>query len=192
MTRNLFDLPPGLPVPVDDGACGHLPGLAVPSVRLRTTGGRWIDLREQSGRPTIVFVYPRTGEPDMPAPADWDLIPGARGCTPQSCGFRDLFDDFQRLGFDVFGASSQTTDYQQEFVRRTRMPFEFLSDEEARLAAALRLPSFEYAGERLLKRLALVFNEGRIVHVFYPVFPPDKNAQTVLSWIRNHFAQERR
>lgn len=190
-TKNLLDLPPDLPVPVDDGACDHLPGMTVPGVRLRTTGDRWLDLREQSGQRTVVFVYPRTGEPDKPVPEGWDLIPGARGCTPQSCGFRDRFEEFRRLGFDVFGASAQTTEYQREFVRRIGMPFEFLSDDEGALAAALRLPSFEYGGKRLLKRLALVLNEGKIIRVFYPVFPPNDNARAVLAWIQDHFKQER-
>lgn len=184
--RDLTRLPSGLPVPVDDGACDHLKGAPVPSLRLRTTGGRWVDLKEESARPTVVFVYPRTGEPDRPAPPDWDLIPGARGCTPQSRGFRDLFGEFRRLGVQVFGASSQTTEYQAEFVRRNHIPFEILSDEESKLTAALRLPTFEYGGRRLMKRLALILDEGKVAQVFYPVFPPDKNAETVLSWIRDN------
>ncbi|MDE2141232.1 MAG: peroxiredoxin [Elusimicrobia bacterium] len=182
--RDLTTLPPGLPVPADDGACDHLQDMRVPSLRLRTTADRWVDLKEEAGRPTVVFVYPRTGEPAQPAPPDWDLIPGARGCTPQSCGFRDLFDEFRRLGFQVFGASSQTTEYQSEFVVRNHIPFEVLSDAEWAMTAALNLPTFEYRGLRLIKRIALVLDQGRIVKVFYPVFPPNKNAETVLSWIR--------
>jgi peroxiredoxin len=182
--RDLTRLPPGLPVPVDDGACAHLAGAAVPSVELATTGGREIDLREEAARPTVVFVYPRTGEPDKPVPPDWDLIPGARGCTPQSCGFRDLHGEFARLGFQVFGVSSQTTAYQREFVARNHIPFEILSDERSELTRRLRLPTFEYRGTRLMKRLALVLEERAIAGVFYPVFPPNENAATVLAWIR--------
>ncbi|MGE0634435.1 MAG: peroxiredoxin, partial [Pseudobdellovibrionaceae bacterium] len=129
--------------------------------------------------------YPRTGEPSKPAPPDWDLIPGARGCTPQSCGFRDLYREFQSLGFQVFGLSSQDTDYQKEFVNRNHIPFEILSDAEFALTDSLRLPTFVYNGMRLIKRMAWVIEDGKITKVFYPVFPPTENAATVLAWLRS-------
>lgn len=181
---DLLNLPKKLPVPQDDGACAHLEGLTVPAVTLQSTDGRIVDLAAESQKPTIIFFYPRTGEPSKPAPADWDLIPGARGCTPQSCGFRDIYSDFQKHSFNVFGASSQTTDYQKEFVIRNHIPFEILSDVEFKLTDALNLPTFRYGEMRLIKRLALVLDNGRIKKVFYPVFPPNKNAETVLGWIK--------
>lgn len=184
--RNLLNLPKDLPIPQDDGACSHLEGMDVPAIPLRTTANRMIDLYAESQTPTIIFFYPRTGEPSKPAPPDWDLIPGARGCTPQSCGFRDIHSEFQKLGFKVFGGSSQTTEYQQEFVGRNHIPFEILSDADFELTDKLNLPTFTYNGTRLIKRLALILNHGQIKKVFYPVFPPNKNAETVLTWIKEH------
>ena len=181
--RDLNKLPTDLPVPQDDGACDHLNQMKMPKVALQSTSDREIDLQKQALTPTILFFYPRTGEPDKPAPADWDLIPGARGCTPQSCGFRDLYSAFKNAGYEVFGVSSQDTDYQKEFVARNHIPFEILSDVDFKLTYTFKLPTFEYNGMRLIKRMALVLNEGKIVKVFYPVFPPNKNAETVLNWI---------
>ena len=180
--RDLMNLPENLPVPQDDGACDHLEGLKVPSTLLRSTNGRTVDLADETA--TVVFFYPRTGTPSEPAPLDWDLIPGARGCTPQSCGFRDEYSEFQKLGFQVFGASSQTTEYQKEFVSRNHIPFEILSDAEFLLTDALRLPTFVFGGSRLIKRLAVIVKKGRIEKAFYPVFPPNENAGNVLKWIR--------
>jgi peroxiredoxin len=177
-------LPENLPVPQDDGACDHLKGLEFPSILLRSTNGRLVDLAEEAAIATVVFFYPRTGTPSEPAPLDWDLIPGARGCTPQSCGFRDLYSEFRELGFRLFGASSQTTEYQEEFVSRNHIPFEILSDADFKLTDALGLPTFVFGGSRLIKRLAIVLQEGRIAKVFYPVFPPNENAANVLTWIR--------
>ncbi|MFN7904221.1 MAG: redoxin family protein [Pseudobdellovibrionaceae bacterium] len=182
--RDLNSLPSDLPVPQDDGACDHLSQLAIPRIILPSTVDRKIDLQKQSQKPTILFFYPRTGEPSMPAPEDWDLIPGARGCTPQSCGFRDLNSEFKELGFEIFGVSSQNSEYQKEFVKRNHIPFEILSDEEFKLTDAINLPTFQYNEMRLIKRMALVLKDGKIVKVFYPVFPPNKNAETVLSWIQ--------
>lgn len=182
--RDLLSLPKDLPIPQDDGACGHLQNSAVPAVSLRSTNGRMVNLAKESQSPTVIFFYPRTGEPSKPAPPDWDLIPGARGCTPQSCGFRDVYSDFQKNGFKVFGASSQTSEYQKEFVARNHIPFEILSDVDFELTNALNLPTFTYNGMKLIKRLALILNQGRIEKVFYPVFPPNKNAETVLNWIK--------
>ncbi len=184
IVRDLNSLPSDLPVPQDDGACDHLNQMKVPKVALRSTNERDVDLQKQSQKPTILFFYPRTGEPSKPAPADWDLIPGARGCTPQSCGFRDLHAEFKQAGYEVFGVSSQDTVYQKEFVRRNHIPFEILSDSDFKLTEALKLPTFQYREMRLIKRMALLLNEGEIVKSFYPVFPPNKNAETVLNWIR--------
>jgi peroxiredoxin len=179
-------LPEGLPVPVDDGACDHLVGMAVPRVALPSTAGRDVLLAE-TGRPrTVVYAYPRTGEPGKPLPDGWDLIPGARGCTPQSCSFRDHHQELLDLGAEVFGLSSQTTEYQQEMAARLHLPFEVLSDADLRLAKALRLPTFEAAGMTLIKRLTLILRARRIEHVLYPVFPPDQSAAQTIAWLRAH------
>ena len=189
MSPDLHELPPNLPVPVDDGACDHLPGARVPSVRLVSTAGRVVDLAETAGRPAVLFFYPRTGEPGKAAGPEWDAIPGARGCTPQSCGFRDLHREFVAQGVVVFGVSTQETGYQRQFVDRNHVPFELLSDAGLALTRALRLPTFEYpvAGggpTTLIKRMAWYLDRGRIERIWYPVFPPDRNADTVLAWLR--------
>jgi peroxiredoxin len=185
----VYHLPPDLPVPVDDGACDYLPGAQVPSVRLPSTAGRWVDIAEIAERPTVLFFYPRTGEAGKTAGPAWDAIPGARGCTPQSCGFRDLSHEFGALGVAVYGVSTQETAYQREFVERNRVPFEILSDRDLSLTRGLRLPTFEYPVERggpttLIKRMAWYVDRGRIERIWYPVFPPDRNAETVLGWLR--------
>lgn len=177
-------LPPNLPEPIDDGRCAHLPGLDAPGIELPTTAGRLINFRQEAAAPTVVFFYPRTGEPGKPSPADWDMIPGARGCHHHFCGFRNLHEDFKKLGFKVFAASSQRTAYQKEFVERMHIPFEVISDDQFQLTDALSLPTFEYNSMRLICRLTLILNEKKIVRAFYPVFPPDKNAAAVLDWIR--------
>lgn len=182
--KDLFKLPDNLPVPEDDGACSHLEGTDAPPVTLHTTEDRAINLREISFDPTVIFFYPRTGTLTGPTADGWDLIPGARGCTPQSCGFRDLYAEFRNLGYNVFGASTQDTEYQQEFVERNHIPFEILSDEEFILTDTLELPTFEFSNQRLIKRMALILNQGKIIKVFYPVFPPHKNAEVVLEWIK--------
>jgi peroxiredoxin len=179
---NLYELPEDLPVPADDGACDHLEGMVLPSVSLMSTDRRKVDLAALRGR-TVVYCYPRTGLPDRDPPPGWDEIPGARGCTPQSCGFRDRFEELRGLKAQLFGLSTQDTDYQVELVRRLRLPFEILSDSTLAFAVALRLPTFEIAGMTLIKRLTLVVDEGRIVKVFYPVFPPNQNAREVMSWL---------
>ena len=182
--RDLNSLPADLPVPQDDGACDHLTNMAVPEIKLRSTNDRFVNLATLSKKPTVLFFYPRTGEPGKPAPENWDLIPGARGCTPQSCSFRDLHAEFKNEGNQVFGVSVQTTEYQKEFVKRNHIPFEILSDLDFNLTDSLKLPTFTYNNMRLIKRMALVLNDGKIVKVFYPVFPPNKNAETVLNWIK--------
>lgn len=184
VVRDLNQLPADLPVPQDDGACDHLSQTKIPKVVLYSTGNHQVDLQKQAQKPTVLFFYPRTGEPGKPAPVDWDLIPGARGCTPQSCGFRDLYSEFKAAGYEVFGLSSQDTTYQKEFVQRNHIPFQILSDMDFKLTDALKLPTFQYGGQRLIKRMALILNEGKIIKVFYPVFPPNKNAETVLNWIK--------
>jgi peroxiredoxin len=180
MARN-EQLPPDLPVPVDDGLADHLPGARMPSVPLPATGGGLVDLSTLAGR-TAVFVYPRTAPPDEPEVelAAWSAIPGARGCTPQACGYRDHFAEFQRAGVRVHGLSVQETDPQREVVARLALPFELLPDADLELTSALRLPTMEYRGRPLLKRLTLVIRDGTIEHVLYPVFPPDQSAAAAL------------
>ncbi len=179
----LSELPQGLPVPEDDGAADHLRGMHMPHVTLRSTGGRDVDVADLGEGRTVLYIYPRTGRPDRPVPAEWDAIPGARGCTPESCGFRDHFAEITALGAEVFGMSTQDTDYQGEAAERLHLPFELLSDSGFALTDALRLPTFDFEGERLLKRLTLVVLAGRVEHVFYPVFPPDRHAEEVLAWL---------
>jgi peroxiredoxin len=181
-TDNLYELPKDLPVPVDDGGCDHLAGMRVPSVSLRSTAGRGVDLATLPGR-TVIYCYPRTGRPDVEPPQGWNEIPGARGCTPQSCAFRDHFKELQLLGARVFGLSTQTTEYQQEAAGRLHLPFELLSDAELVFTKALRLPTFEVESMTLIKRLTLVIRDGQVEKVFYPVFPPDKNAEGVTRWL---------
>lgn len=172
-----------IPAPLDDGAAAHLLGARLPSVPLPATDGSTVDLASLPGR-TVVYAYPRTGRPGMANPEGWDMIPGARGCTPQSCSFRDHFAELRRLGVDhLFGLSTQTTEYQREAAERLHLPFRLLSDAELRLTRAMDLPTFEAGGETLLKRLTLVIDGGRIVHLFYPVFPPDRSAGDVLAWL---------
>jgi peroxiredoxin len=186
MAKDLGSLPADLPVPIDDGACAHLAGQPVPAIALPSTAGREVVLAK-TGRPrTVVYAYPRTGEPDKPSPEGWDMIPGARGCTPQSCSFRDHHQELLDLGAEVFGLSSQTIAYQQEMAARLHLPFEVLSDAELRFANALRLPTFEVAGMTLIKRLTLILRDGRVEHVFYPVFPPDRSAEDTIAWLRAH------
>jgi peroxiredoxin len=180
-TDNLYELPSDLPVPLDDGACDHLTGMALPSLPLPSTAGGLVDLSVLPGR-TVVYCYPRTGHPDVQVPAGWNAIPGARGCTPQSCAFRDHYGELQALHADVYGLSTQTTDYQREAVTRLHLPFALLSDAALAFAPALRLPTFDFDGMTLIKRLTLIVRDGQIEKVFYPVFPPDANAVEVVAW----------
>ncbi len=177
-------LPDNLPVPQDDGATRHLQGARLPDIELPATDGTAVSLARLKGR-TVVYVYPRTGVPGQ-APLDgWDAIPGARGCTPQSCGFRDHFAELKRLGVDqIFGLSTNDSAYQREAVKRLHLPFAILSDAELKLTRALTLPTFDIAGMTLLKRMAWVIDDGVMTHVFYPVFPPDQSARRVMDWLR--------
>jgi peroxiredoxin len=179
---NPYELPDGLPVPTDDGAADHLPGMRLPPVPLTSTAGDAVDLAALPGR-TVVYCYPMTGRPGSDLPPGWDEIPGARGCTPQSCSFRDHHAELRALGARVFGMSTQDTDYQREAAVRLHLPFGLLSDAELAFAGALDLPTFEVDGMVLLKRLTLVIDDGRIEKVFYPVFPPDKSAEEVVGWL---------
>jgi peroxiredoxin len=183
---NFAELPSDLPRPLDDGACDHLPGLAIPSVRLPSTADRLVDLGALGAARTVIYCYPRTGRPGEPLPDGWDMIPGARGCTPQSCGFRDHHRELGDLGAEVYGLSAQTTDYQREMAERLHLPFPVLSDAHFDFTDALRLPTFEAGGMRLVKRLTLIVRDGRIEHVFYPVFPPNESAAQVLDWLERH------
>ena len=178
-----MELPKDLPIPQDDGACDHLAVMSLPALALASTRGRRVDLSTLAGT-TVVYIYPRTGRPDQEVPTGWNAIPGARGCTPQSCTFRDHYQELQALGVaELFGLSTQGTAYQQEAVERLHLPFELLSDEKLEFSQALRLPMFEVDGMRLIKRITLIARDGRIVKVFYPVFPPDRNADAVIEWL---------
>jgi peroxiredoxin len=183
---NLYELPKDLPVPQDDGACTHLTGMKLPLVKLPSTGGKSIDLSALKGT-TVIYIYPRTGRPDQELLPGWNDIPGARGCTPQSCAFRDHFDELKRAGAaQVYGLSTQDTAYQREAAERLHLPFELLSDEKLAFTRALKLPTFEVQGMTLIKRMALIARDGKIEKVFYPVFPPDRNASDVLNWLQGN------
>lgn len=184
--RDFHALPPDLPVPVDDGAADHLPSMRLPDLALRSTLGGEMELAEAAARAgtLVLYVYPRTGTPGEPSPDGWDAIPGARGCTPQSCAFRDHAGDLAALGAQVLGLSAQPAAQQAAFAEREHLPFALLSDPDLHLAAALSLPTFEVPGMRLYKRITLVIIDGTIAKVFYPVFPPDRNAADVVAWLR--------
>jgi peroxiredoxin len=182
-TPNPYVLPPDLPVPVDDGAADHLEGSALPPLALPATSGQAIDLRGAAESTLVLYVYPRTGRPAEPLPIGWNEVPGARGCTPQSCAFRDRFAELSGLGATVLGLSVQSIDDQMEFAARVGLPYPILSDPELALAGGLGLPTFEIAGMHLYKRLTLIARRGTIVKSFYPVFPPDRNAAEVAAWL---------
>ncbi len=182
-TDNVYELPEDLPAPEDDGACDHLPGMTLPSLALPSTSGKQVDLSKTKGR-VVVYIYPRTGRPDQELPTGWNDIPGARGCTPQSCAFRDHHAELAALGADVFGLSTQTTEYQKEMADRLHLPFEVLSDADLEFARALKLPTFEVDGMTLINRTTLILRDGKIEKVFYPVFPPDKSADEVIEWLK--------
>lgn len=179
-----MSFPSDLPEPKDDGACAHLTNATIPSVPLAATSGSSVDISSLSGL-TVVFCYPRTGAPNETIADAWNEIPGARGCTPQACSFRDASKEFQELGVsNIFGLSTQDTAYQKEVHGRLHLPYQLLSDEKLEFAQALRLPLFEWEGRKLIKRMSMAVVDGRIVRVWYPVFPPDKSADEVLRWLR--------
>ncbi len=183
--NNLYQLPENIPVPVDDGACDHLTDLHLPSIALKSTSDRVVNLADLHGY-VVIYCYPRTGQPNKELPEGWNEIPGARGCTPQSCAFRDHHQELKMLGAQVFGVSIQDTPYQQEAAERLHLPFELLSDSAFEFTTSLRLPTFDIAGLTLIKRLTLIVNDGQIKKVFYPVFPPDKNAEDVINWLKKN------
>jgi peroxiredoxin len=177
-------LPEDLPIPQDDGAARHLAGMKIPDVSLAATDGTRVSLVWLPGR-AVVYIYPRTGVPGQDLPTGWNAIPGARGCTPQSCAFRDHFAELTALGVThLYGLSTQDTDYQREAAERLHLPFPLLSDAELKFARALNLPTFAVDGMTLIKRMALVIDDGKITHVFYPVYPPDRNAEDVIAWLQ--------
>ena len=179
-------LPADLPAPSDDGAAAHLDGADVPSITLAATDGTTVDLAALTGR-TVVYAYPRTGRPDgAPLTQDWDLIPGARGCTPQACDFRDHHGELAEAGARVFGLSTQDSSYQREAAQRLHLPFALLSDQQLALSQAMKLPSLEVAGQILLRRLTMVLRDGVVEHIWYPVFPPHTHAKDVVAWLRLH------
>lgn len=181
-------LPTGLPVPVDDGATDHLPGVPIPDITLKASGGAEVRLRNLPAGRTVLYLYPLTGRPGVDLPEGWDAIPGARGCTTEACDFRDHFSELQEAGAQqVWGLSSQDADYQAEVVHRLRLPFQMLSDEAFTLGDTLNLPTFAAAGHpRLYARLTLVIRDHRIEHVFYPIFPPNAHGQQVLDWFQTN------
>ena len=179
---SLYQLPHDLPVPVDDGACAHLEGTTVPVLELESTLGP-LDLASFGAERAVLYVYPRTGQPGREVPAEWDAIPGARGCTPQSCGFRDHREELQRLGVRLVGLSAQTLEEQIELSERLGLLHPVLADPDLRLRDELGLPTFEFEGATLYKRVTLLCSGGQIAKVFYPVFPPDRNAEEVLAWL---------
>lgn len=176
-------LPSDLPVPVDDGACDHLAGMRLPDISLESTGGSTARLLEACAGRCVLYLYPRTGTPGVALPDGWDLIPGARGCTPQSCGFRDHAQELRDLGASMVGISSQSPEEQREFSERVRLPFPLLSDPMLLLAEQLRMPTFEVAGMTLYRRVTLIAEGALVTKVFYPVFPPDRNAEEVVAWL---------
>lgn len=184
MIKDLHQLPADLPVPLDDGACDHLPGLRLPRMSLPSTQGGTVDPGSARGT-QVLYCFPMLGRPDGPPLVGWNEIPGARGCTPQTCAFRDQHAELRALSANVFGVSAQPFAEQCAAHKRLDLPFALLNDTDLLWAQALRLPTFEYAGQRLIKRLTLIVEEGVICKVFYPVFPPDGNASQVLAWLQS-------
>ena len=180
------NLPQDLPVPKDDGLSDHLLGMSWPSLNLSATNSQIIDLSKINGF-MVVYVYPMTGRPDVPLPDQWDDIPGARGCTPQSCSFRDHYQELRQLNAHVFGMSVQSTEYQIEAKQRLHLPFELVSDSKLKLKSTLNLPTFEVAGMELYKRITLIIKDGCICKVFYPVFPSSENAQAAVEWLKKPY-----
>lgn len=185
MSINFNQLPGNLPIPVDDGATDHLKGLRLPTIHLQSTQGKSIAIGDITGR-VVIYCYPMTGQPGVPLPEGWDEIPGARGCTPQSCSFRDHYQELQALGADVIGLSVQSTEYQQEMAERLHLPFPVVSDVDYQFQKALNLPTFTAAGMSLLKRVTLIANAGVIEAVHYPIFPSDSDAAWVINYLKNH------
>ncbi len=180
--KDLYQLPDNLPIPVDDGACDHLVGMLLPSLLLKTTSKGSLDLSAEKGI-IVIFFYPMIGRPDSPPMIGWNEIPGARGCTPQTCSYRDYYNHLTELGAKVLGASSQVIEEQNEAVTRLKLPFELLNDSEFKLTESLNLPTFDYQGVKMIKRITLVVVNGVIRKVFYPVFPPNQDVNHVIFWL---------
>lgn len=185
MKDNLDFLPENLPVPIDDNACNHLLGLPLPDLTLKATNGTSIALRTLTGK-LVIYLYPMTGPSEIPLPKGWDEIPGARGCTPQACSFKNHYAKLQQMGITVFGMSTQTPDFQTLEKERIHLPFDLLSDEGLAFANALQLPLHHIDHLILHKRVTLLFDKGKIIKYFYPVFPPDKNIDDVIDWFIIH------
>lgn len=185
MEDNLAYLPEGLPVPIDDRACNHLIGLSIPGMQLKSTSGEFIFLKELTGK-LVIYLYPMTGPSEIPLPKGWDEIPGARGCTPQACSFRNHYNELQELGVSVFGMSTQPSEFQKKEKERIHLPFDLLSDENIEFAKGLKLPLHYVDNLVLHKRVTLIFTGGKIVKYFYPVFPPDKNIDEVIHYLKNN------
>lgn len=183
---SLLELPSDLPVPIDDGAASHLRGMWIPSAPLLSTAGRWVDVAALGPDRTVIYCYPMTGDPNRPVPDGWDGIPGARGCTVESCAFRDHAAEIRELGASIFGLSAQSTEDQLEAAQRLGLPFELLSDADGRFRGALRLPTFVFDSRTLLKRLTLIVRNSVVETVFYPVFPPDRHAEEVARFLERH------
>lgn len=185
MPINLNQLPDNLPVPLDDGAADHLKGLMLPKISLQSTQGKLITIGDIRRR-VVVYCYPMTGQPGVPLPEGWDEIPGARGCTPQTCAFRDHYQELQALGAEVMGLSVQSTEYQREMAERLHLPFPVVSDIDYQFQKALNLPTFVTAGMTLLKRVTLIANAGLIEAVHYPIFPSNSDAEWVINYLKTH------
>ena len=183
--KNYNELPPDLPVPIDDGATNHLSGMTLPNISLKSTRGDLINLGSIRGK-LVIYCYPMTGQPDVPLPEGWDQIPGARGCTPQSCSFRDHYQELKVLGAEVIGLSVQTTEYQKEMADRLHLPFPVVSDSNYEFQKAMTMPTFVVAGMTLLKRVTLIANDSVIEAVHYPIFPSDSDAAWVIDYLRSH------
>ncbi len=181
-----FPLPANLVAPVDDGQAAHLIGLPMPAVTLASTVNRIVELRRLGSQRTVLYCYPMTGVPGEPLPDGWNEIPGARGCTPEACGFRDHHQELADVGVEVFGLSTQTVEYQSEMAKRLQLPFEILSDADRLFSNALSLPTFVVGDRRFLKRLTLIVRGSSVEYVFYPVFPPDQHAERVIDWLKSH------
>jgi peroxiredoxin len=183
VTNNYDILPEGLPVPADDGQATHLTGMRFPNVTLQCTNGKHFHLNHEK---LVVYIYPLSGQPNVALPEGWDEIPGARGCTPQACDFSDHHQQFENLNTQVFGLSTQTTEYQLALKTRLHLPFDLLSDVDMKLKQNLNLPTFKAGNLTLYKRLTLVIEQAIIKKVFYPVFPPNQHAAQVLDWLKSH------
>lgn len=184
---NVYEIPSNLPIPTDDGSTDHLKGLRLPNVSLAATNGTTINLGEIKGK-LVIYCYPMTGQPNVALPDGWDQIPGARGCTPQSCSFRDHYNELQTLGAEVLGLSVQTTEYQKEMVDRLHLPFPVVSDSDYRFQRALNMPTFVASGMTLLKRVTLIVSNGVIQAVHYPIFPSDSDPIWVIDYLKRHQA----